>query len=65
MEKRDELWSHPDLVPGYEDIDDPSALVARIVDPTPERDGIDQAIEDLLNDDRDDRPHEDESGKAE
>ncbi|MCU1506182.1 MAG: hypothetical protein JWP05_1151 [Microbacteriaceae bacterium] len=64
-EKRDELWSHPDLVPSSEDIDDPSALVARIVDPAPERDGIDQAIEDLLNDDRDDRPHEDESGKAE
>ncbi|MDQ1550536.1 MAG: hypothetical protein QOD27_2194 [Microbacteriaceae bacterium] len=43
----------------------PCAIVARIVDPAPERDGIDQAIEDLLNDDRDDRPHEDESGKAE
>jgi putative hydrolase len=65
MEKRDELWSHPDLVPGSDDIDDPSALVARINNPTPERDDIDQAIEDLLNDERDDRPHEDESGKAE
>jgi putative hydrolase len=26
---RDGLWSHPDVVPGEADIDDPSALVAR------------------------------------
>jgi putative hydrolase len=65
MERRDDLWSHPDLVPGPEDIDDPSALVARILNPAPDRDDIDKAIEALLNDDRDDRPHEDDSGKAE
>lgn len=57
-EKRDELWSHPDLVPTSEDIDDPSALIARIRAGAPEPDDIDQAIEDLLNDDSTDRPHE-------
>lgn len=57
-EKRDELWSHPDLVPSGEDIDDPAALVARITATEPEPDDVDQAIEDLLNDDTTDRPHE-------
>lgn len=55
---RDALWSHPDLVPTGEDIDDPKALVARITGGEPEADDIDQAIEDLLNDDTTDRPHE-------
>jgi putative hydrolase len=63
-ERRDELWSHPDLVPTSEDIDDPAALVSRLTGPAPEPDDIDQAIEDLLNDDRDDRPHEDDTGSA-
>jgi putative hydrolase len=61
-ERRDELWSHPDLVPTPEDIDDPSALVARLLNPQPEPDDVDQAIEDLLNDDSDDRPHEGDDG---
>ncbi|WP_349897368.1 zinc-dependent metalloprotease [Parafrigoribacterium soli] len=61
-ERRDELWSHPDLVPTSEDIDDPSALVARLVNPQPEPDYVDQAIEDLLNDNSDDRPHEGDDG---
>jgi len=64
-ERRDELWSHPDLVPTSEDIDDTAALVARLTRPTPEPDDIDQAIEDLLNDDTDDRPHEARDGSAE
>jgi len=57
-EKRDALWSHPDLVPTAEDISDPNALVARITAGTPALDDIDQAIEDLLNDDTNDRPTE-------
>ncbi len=56
---RDALWSHPDLVPTAEDITDPSALIARITAGEPEPDDIDKALEDLLNDDTDDRPHED------
>jgi putative hydrolase len=55
---RDSLWSHPDLIPTGEDIDDPSALIARITAGAPEPDDIDQAIEDLLNDDTSDRPRE-------
>lgn len=57
-EKRDELWSHPDLVPAGEDIDDPGALIARITAGEPEPDDVDQAIADLLDDDSGDRPHE-------
>ena len=57
-ERRDALWSHPDLVPTGEDIDDPTALIARILGGTPEPDDIDRAIEDLLGDDTTDRPHE-------
>jgi putative hydrolase len=56
---RDELWSHPDLVPSGEDIDDPGSLIARITADEPAPDDVDQAIEDLLNDDTTDRPHED------
>ena len=55
---RDDLWSHPDLVPTGADIDDPSALIARITNGTPEPDLLDQAIEDLLNDDTSERPRE-------
>lgn len=57
-EARDDLWSHPDLVPNSEDIDDPAALIARLTGTATATDDIDQAIEDLLNDDRGDRPHE-------
>ena len=64
-EKRDSLWSHPDLVPTSDDIDNPAALVARLTGPTPAPDDIDQAIQDLLDDERDDRPHEANNGSAE
>ena len=64
-ERRDDLWSHPDLVPSSDDIDNPAALVARLIAPATATDDIDQAIEDLLNDTRDDRPHESGDGSAE
>ena len=58
-ERRDALWSHPDLVPTSEDIDDPTQLIARVTNPEPEFDDVDQAIEDLLNDEGGaDRPTE-------
>lgn len=57
-EQRDALWSHPDLVPSMEDIDDPSQLITRISNPEQEPDDVDRAIEDLLSDDGD-RPVED------
>jgi len=61
-EARDGLWSHPDLLPTSEDIDNPAALLARL-DATsrgqePEMDEIDQALEDLLRDDGTERPTE-------
>lgn len=57
-ERRDSLWSHPDLVPSGEDIDDPQSLIDRLTRDEPELDDIDRAIEDLLNDDREGRPTE-------
>jgi putative hydrolase len=57
-EKRDELWSQPDLIPSSDDIDDPSALIARISGVSVQ-DDMDQALEDLLNDNGSDRPQED------
>jgi len=58
-EARDSLWAHPDILPTDADIDDPTALVARLQGGTPEPDDVDQALEDLLNDESGDRPHED------
>lgn len=55
---RDDLWSHPDLVPLDTDIDDPAGLVARVSGGAPEPDDIDRALEDLLGDDSGDRPRE-------
>lgn len=57
-EKRDELWSHPDLVPTGEAIDDPAPLIARIAAGAPEPDEFDRALEDLLGDESGDRPTE-------
>lgn len=64
-EARDDLWSHPDLLPTSADIDDPTALLARITTGDTVGDGFDQAIEDLLNDTTDDRPREKTDGTAE
>ncbi|PJJ71623.1 putative hydrolase [Diaminobutyricimonas aerilata] len=57
-ERRDALWSHPDLVPVGSDIDDPAALTARLTGPAPEPDDFDRALEDLLGDEGTDRPKE-------
>ncbi|HWM34943.1 MAG TPA: zinc-dependent metalloprotease [Pseudolysinimonas sp.] len=58
-EGRDALWAHPDILPGDAEIDDPAALVARLQAGSPEPDDVDQALEDLLNDETGDRPRED------
>jgi putative hydrolase len=61
QEARDDLWSHPDLLPQSTDLDDPSAIVARLTASAngqePERDAIDQALDDLLRGDTE-RPTE-------
>ncbi|CAN5176416.1 zinc-dependent metalloprotease [soil metagenome] len=57
-EGRDALWAHPDIVPSDADIDDPAALVARLTAGPVAPDDVDQALEDLLNDETGERPHE-------
>ncbi|MDJ0348991.1 zinc-dependent metalloprotease [Cryobacterium sp. PH29-G1] len=61
-EARDALWSHPDLLPTSEDIDDPQRLISRLTSAARGEpivlDDVDQALEDLLRDDGADRPHE-------
>ena len=57
-EARDALWQHPDVVPTADDINDPTALLARLTGPAPEPDDVDRALEDLLNDDSSERPTE-------
>jgi putative hydrolase len=52
QEQRDALWSHPDVVPTSDDLDDPAALVARLLAGTPEPDEMDQALDDLLREER-------------
>ncbi|THG28500.1 zinc-dependent metalloprotease [Naasia lichenicola] len=49
-DKRDELWSHPDLLPTAADIDDPEALVRRLQGEGGDGDDMDQALEELLRD---------------
>jgi len=60
-EARDHLWSHPDLMPTADDLDNPAALVARLTaeasGQAPEPDEVDQALEDLLRGDTE-RPTE-------
>ena len=50
---RDALWSHPDLMPTAEDLDNPGALVARltaqVLGEVAEPDEMYRALEDLLN----------------
>lgn len=57
-EARDALWSHPDLVPTSDDIDDPQGLIARLQQGPPAPDDVDRAIEDLLGDADGERPRE-------
>ncbi|MBF4601305.1 zinc-dependent metalloprotease [Frigoribacterium sp. VKM Ac-1396] len=63
-ERRDALWSHPDIVPTSADVDDPQGLVTRLTSSEPAFDDVDQAIRDLLDDTTDDRPREGEDGSA-
>jgi len=48
QDARDELWSHPDVVPTSADLDDPAAFVARLQAGAPEPDEMDQALDELL-----------------
>ena len=48
IQKRDAIWSHPDLLPTDADIKDPTALIAKLSNGAPE-DDMDQALRDLLS----------------
>ena len=48
IQKRDAIWSHPDLLPTEADIADPTALVAKLSNGAPE-DDMDAALRDLLS----------------
>ena len=48
IQKRDAIWSHPDLLPTDSDIQDPTALIAKLSNKQPE-DDMDQALRDLLS----------------
>jgi putative hydrolase len=48
IQKRDAIWSHPDLLPTEADIVDPSALIAKLSNGAPE-DDMDAALRDLLS----------------
>ena len=48
IQKRDAIWSHPDLLPTEADIADPSALIAKLSNSAPE-DDMDAALRDLLS----------------
>jgi putative hydrolase len=63
VEARDALWAHPDILPTAADLDDPSALIARLTGAeTPESeadDEFDQALEQLLRGETPAAPGED------
>ena len=63
VEGRDALWAHPDLLPTSADLDDPSALIARLTGvETAESaadDEFDQALEQLLRGETPAAPGED------
>lgn len=48
VEKRDELWSHPDQAISSEELSDPSLLLARLAGSEP--DEMDKALRDMLGD---------------
>ena len=48
IQKRDAIWSHPDLLPTDADIQDPTALIAKLSNSALE-DDMDQALRDLLS----------------
>ena len=48
MEKRDRLWSHPDMIPTLQDLTDPENFVANS-GKEPEKDQVDQDLDSLLS----------------
>ena len=63
VEARDALWAHPDLLPTAADLDDPSALIARLTGATTAEseadEEFDQALAQLLRGETPTAPGED------
>lgn len=49
IEKRDELWDHPDVLPTSSDIDNPNSLITKLREGGQLPDAFDQALRDLLD----------------
>lgn len=49
IEKRDELWGHPDVLPTNTDIENPAALISKLREGGDLPDAFDQALRDLLD----------------
>lgn len=52
---RDAVWDHPDLLPGTEDLDDPSGYAARRATAVDDAAEIDRALAEILGEDPDDK----------
>jgi hypothetical protein len=50
-EQRDSVWSHPDIMPTGDDIDDPSSLISRLSAQVATPDAMDDAIRRLIDED--------------
>jgi hypothetical protein len=50
-EQRDSVWSHPDIMPTSDDIDDPDALISRLSATAVTPDAMDDAIRRLIDED--------------
>lgn len=48
MQQRDQVWSHPDMIPTLQDLTDPENFVARS-GKEPEKDQVDQDLDSLLS----------------
>src|SRR5690625_2615949 len=51
QEGRDDLWSHPDLLPTGEDLDDPEGFANRRADARAAEADLDEALAQILDDD--------------
>ena len=49
IQKRDDLWNHPDVMPSATDLENPTALIAKLREDENTPDAFDQALRDLLD----------------
>jgi uncharacterized protein (DUF2342 family) len=53
---RDAVWDHPDLLPGTEDLDDPTGYAARRATAVDDAAEVDRALAEILGEDPDTGP---------